>query len=80
LLAPKNSEGDGVGLIPDGDGRPRMIGRGTNRSKQVGASGHVEPFAVRSDGEGERLMRDRNGGARRVGSHPDRCHGVPPQS
>jgi hypothetical protein len=56
-LAPKNSEGDSAGPIPDGDRRARMVARGTDRGEQVGASGHVERFAVRSDGEGERLMR-----------------------
>src|SRR6516165_4076831 len=69
-------EGDGAERYPDNDGRPGMVGRGTDRGEQVGASGHVERFAVRSDGKGERLMRDRNGCARRVGGHPDRCHAV----
>ena len=58
-------EGDGAGRYPDDDGRPGMVGRGTDRGEQVGASGHVERFAVRSDGKGERLMRHRNECARR---------------
>jgi len=60
-------------LVPAGDGRPGMIGRGTDRDEQVGASRHVERFAVRSDSEDERLMRDRNRNARRVGGYLDRC-------
>jgi hypothetical protein len=75
-LPSQNGEGDGTGRHPNDDGRPRMVGRGTDWDEQIGASGHVERLAVRSDGEGKRLMRDRNGGARRVGGHPDRCHGV----
>ena len=53
-----------------------MIGRGTDRDEQVGASGYVERLAVRSYGEGERLMSDWNGCSPRVGGHPDRGHGI----
>ena len=60
-----NGEGDGAGRHPDDGGRAGMVGRGTDRGEQVGASGHVERFAVRSDGKGERLMRHRNECARR---------------
>jgi hypothetical protein len=65
-----------LGPVPNGDSRSGMIGRGTDRGKQVGTSGHVERLAVRSNSERERRMRHWNRSARRVGGYPDRCHRV----
>jgi hypothetical protein len=56
-----------------------MIRRGTDWGEQIGASGHVKRSTIRSNGKGERLMRDRNGSTRRAGRYPDRGYGVSPR-
>jgi len=70
------NEGDSTGRDTDDYGRPWMVSRATNREEQVATSGYVERLAVRSNGQRERLMRNRNGYPRRISGDPDRCHGV----